>query len=83
MTVETKVTEANQTQVPARLRAKHHVGPGDLVVWEERPSGEIRVRFRKRRTLEDLVGLLHGGGRTDAVELKKRAQRGELPRRVR
>lgn len=78
MSVETKVTEANQTQVPADIRAKFGVEPGDLLVWEESDQGDVRVRFRHRRELGDLVGLIHGGRGGDAVRDKKRAQRGEL-----
>ncbi len=78
MCPETKVTDANQTQVPAELRAKFGVGPGDVLVWEETAAGEVRVRFRRRHKLPDLVGAFHGGGRTDAVQDKKRAQRREL-----
>jgi AbrB family looped-hinge helix DNA binding protein len=75
MCPQTKVTDANQTQVPAELRSKFGVRPGDVLVWEEMPDGEIRVRFRRRRTLEDLVGLIDRGKGGDAVRDKKRAQR--------
>lgn len=78
MAAETKVTDAHQTQVPAALRHKFGVEPGDVVVWEETADGEVRVRFRKRRTLWDLVDLAPGAGQGDAVEAKKKAQRGEL-----
>ncbi|MGQ0535627.1 MAG: AbrB/MazE/SpoVT family DNA-binding domain-containing protein [Methanobacteriota archaeon] len=82
MSAETKVTEANQTQVPAALRAKYGVRPGDVLVWEDTPDGEVRVRFRRRYALRDLVGAFParpGRRRShDAVRDKKRAQRGEL-----
>jgi bifunctional DNA-binding transcriptional regulator/antitoxin component of YhaV-PrlF toxin-antitoxin module len=78
MCPETKVTEANQTQVPAALRAKYGVGPGDVLVWEETADGEVRVRFRRRRTLEDLVGMVRDSRGGDALRDKKRAQRKEL-----
>lgn len=78
MCPETKVTEANQTQVPATLRAKFGIGPGDVIVWEETASGEVRVRFRRRRTLQDLVGLVDRGHGGDALRDKRRAQRREL-----
>ena len=84
MPVETRLTEANQTQVPAQFRARFGLGPGDVVVWEE-VDGEIHIRFRKRYRLEDLVGAFEshpktGELRPDAVADKKRAQRGELKR---
>ena len=77
MQVETKVTDSNQTQVPAQVRSKHQVGPGDLVVWEETPDGELRVRFRRRHTLRDMAGLARGAAKGDAVQAKRRAQRRE------
>lgn len=82
MTAESKVTDGNQTQVPAEIRARYGISPGDVVVWEETPEGELRVRFRRRHKLGDLVGAL--GRETpkptrarDAVADKKRAQRHE------
>lgn len=78
MATSTKVTDAKQTQVPAELRHKFDVEPGDLVIWEETPDGEVRVRFRKRRTLRDIAGIAPGAGGGDAVQTKKQAQRGEL-----
>ncbi len=77
MSTSTKVTDANQTQVPAELRHKFGIEPGDLVVWEETEDGEVRVRFRRKKTLWDIVGIAPGAGGGDAVEAKKRAQRGE------
>ena len=73
---ETVITAANQTQVPADLRAKYGLAPGDLVVWEEETEGTVRVRFRSRHRLEDLVGAFPGGAGGDAVVAKKTAQRG-------
>jgi bifunctional DNA-binding transcriptional regulator/antitoxin component of YhaV-PrlF toxin-antitoxin module len=78
MCPETKVTGANQTQVPAKLRIKYGVGPGDVLVWEETAEGEVRIRFRRRHKLEDLIGLVKGSRGGDAVRDKKRAQRREM-----
>jgi bifunctional DNA-binding transcriptional regulator/antitoxin component of YhaV-PrlF toxin-antitoxin module len=78
MCAETKVTDANQTQVPAEFRTKYGVGPGDVIVWEETDDGELRVRFRHRHKLEDIVGLVQGSQGGDAVRDKKRAQRREI-----
>jgi len=71
---ETVITAANQTQVPADLRAKYRLGPGDVVVWEEEAGGVV-VRFRPRHRPEDLVGAFGGGRGGNAVADKKRAQR--------
>jgi len=75
MASETKISKGYQTVVPADLRKAHGISPGDKLVWEEE-KGEIKVRVRKRKTLADITGMVNDGG--DAVEWKKRAQRGEL-----
>lgn len=75
MQVETKVTNANQTQVPAQIRSKHHVGPGDLVVWEEMADGSLKVFFRRRHTLRDMVGFASGAAKGDSVAAKRNTQR--------
>ncbi|MFA5860807.1 MAG: AbrB/MazE/SpoVT family DNA-binding domain-containing protein [Candidatus Thermoplasmatota archaeon] len=75
MQVETKVTDANQTQVPAEIRTKHKVGPGDIVIWDEHPDGSLTVHFRRRHTLRDMVGFAKSATKGNSVEAKRRAQR--------
>jgi len=43
--------------------------------WKSTKDGE-EVKFRKKITFEDIYGIVNGPG-TDAVELKKKVQRGE------
>lgn len=76
MTLDTVLTASNQTQVPAALRKANKVRPGDIVTWEPNPDGTATVRFRKKRTLADLIGIAPGISGGDAVQAKKRAQRG-------
>jgi bifunctional DNA-binding transcriptional regulator/antitoxin component of YhaV-PrlF toxin-antitoxin module len=83
MVAETKVTEAFQTQVPTEVRARFHVRPGDIAVWDPTDEGELKVWFRKKYTMKDLVAGLPAEGKPasrkfDAVTDKKKAQRGEL-----
>jgi AbrB family looped-hinge helix DNA binding protein len=75
MACETKVSKGYQTVVPAELREAHGISPGDRLLWEEE-KGEIKVKVKKRKTLEDIAGMISVGG--DAVESKKKAQRGEI-----
>jgi|CryGeyStandDraft_6_1057127.scaffolds.fasta_scaffold228074_2 AbrB family looped-hinge helix DNA binding protein len=75
MASETKISKGYQTVVPAKLRDAHDISPGDKLVWEEE-KGEIKVRVKKRKTLKDIAGMINVGG--DAVEWKKKAQRGEI-----
>lgn len=74
--ITTKVYEGNQTVIPAPLRKKYNIQPDDIVEWYEE-DGEIKVQFRKRVKLEDIIGIVTTKEKTDAVKLKKMAQRGE------
>jgi len=75
MTSETKISKGYQTVVPAKLRKSRGISPGDRLVWEEE-KGEIKIKVKKRKTLKDIAGMINVGG--DAVEWKKKAQRGEI-----
>jgi bifunctional DNA-binding transcriptional regulator/antitoxin component of YhaV-PrlF toxin-antitoxin module len=77
MVSETKISKGYQTVVPAELRESHGILPGDRLVWVEE-KGEIKVKVRKKKTIKDIIGIVPGKVKTDAVEMKKRAQRGEL-----
>ena len=70
---KTKVSKGYQVVVPAPLRKKHGIEPGDELVWEEEDD-EIRVVPRKRLALRDIVGI--AGFTGDAVQAKRRVQRG-------
>ncbi len=60
--------------VPAEIRRARKLRPGDILVWEV--VGEsIRVTPRRRVAVEDIIGMGRAGG--DAVESKRRIQRGE------
>jgi AbrB family looped-hinge helix DNA binding protein len=75
MTFKTKISKGFQTVVPADIRKKFGVGPGDTLEWVPTENG-IELRFRKKLSLWDIAGVVEVE-ETDAVELKKRAQRGE------
>lgn len=73
MLSKTKVSKGYQTVIPSAVRDNFDVEPGDYVEWEKGADG-LLVRFRKRKRLRDLTGI--GGAPGDAVEVKKRVQRG-------
>jgi len=75
MTSETKISKGFQTVVPSKIRKKFDVGPGDILEWKTTESG-VEIRFRKKVTIEDIFGMVDGP-KTNAVELKKKVQRGE------
>lgn len=73
---ETIISKGYQTVVPARIRKAHQIMAGDVLEWKDTEEGII-VYPRKKRTLLDITGLITTKGLPDAVELKKRIQRGE------
>ncbi|MDI6644326.1 MAG: AbrB/MazE/SpoVT family DNA-binding domain-containing protein [Methanobacteriaceae archaeon] len=75
MTSKTKISKGFQTVVPSDIRKKFDVGPGDILEWKSTEEG-AEVRFRKKVTIDDVFGI-GDGPETDAVELKKKLQRGE------
>lgn len=69
----TKVSKGYQVVVPAPIRKKHGIEPGDELIWEEE-GREIRVVPRKKLSLPDILGMVGYPG--DAVQAKRRVQRG-------
>ena len=70
---ETKVSKGYQTVVPSKIRKAHNIIPGDILEWTDTNKG-ILLHPRKKRTLEDITGLVKSEG--DAVESKKKVQKG-------
>ncbi|MEM2481413.1 MAG: AbrB/MazE/SpoVT family DNA-binding domain-containing protein [Candidatus Hadarchaeales archaeon] len=75
--LETKISKGYQTVVPAKLRKAYGISPGDRTIWEE-GKGEIKNQDQKEKELQEIIGMVSGREGMDAVELKKKAQRGEL-----
>lgn len=72
MSIETKVYEGNQTTIPSEIRKKHNIQPNDIVEWKENKKGEIQVSFRKKTTIDDIIGIGKTKEKTNAVELKRK-----------
>jgi len=75
MTAETKISKDFKTLIPIEIRKRFKVRPGDIMEWKSTKDG-AEVKFRKKVTFEDICGVVDGP-ETDAVELKKKVQRGE------
>lgn len=73
--MKTKISKGYQVVVPAEVRQKFGLEPGDSLLWEKK-NNEVIVKPKKRTRLEDITGIV--STKADAVELKKKAQRGEL-----
>jgi AbrB family looped-hinge helix DNA binding protein len=74
--MRTKISKGFQTVVPKEIRKKLDLVPGDSVIWEEKDDGTIVVKPKKRRSLDEVVGMISAGG--DAVDDKERVRRGEF-----
>lgn len=67
--IETKVSSGFQTVLPAEIREKFDVGPGDEVVWTV-VGNEIFVRVRKKGgkdPLSKLIGAFPTKTKVDAT----------------
>lgn len=67
--IETKVSSGFQTVLPAEIRKKFNVGPGDEVVWTV-VGDEIFVRVRKKGgedPLSKLIGAFQTKTKADAT----------------
>lgn len=73
MLSKTVISKGYQTVVPSKIRKIYKIKPGDVLEWRESENG-ILVQLRRKRTLKDIIGLVKGEG--DAVESKKRIQKG-------
>jgi AbrB family looped-hinge helix DNA binding protein len=73
--IRTKISKGFQTVVPKEIRKKLGLVPGDSITWEEKSDGTVVVAPKKRKSLDDVVGIIAVGG--DAVADKKRVRRGE------
>lgn len=74
--MRTKISKGFQTVVPRDIRKKLDLVPGDSIIWEQRSDGTVVVRPRKRKSLDDVMGMISVGG--DAVSDKKKVRRGEF-----
>ena len=73
----TKVYTNNQTAIPSEIRKKFNILPDDIVEWIEDENGEIKVNFRKKSSLTDIVGIVTSKKPIDSVKLQKKRDRGE------
>ena len=76
--VYTKLYKGFQTVVPAEIRKELDLRMDDLLDWTIE-DGKMVIEIKRQRPISDLSRfVIKGTGPTDAVELKKKAGRGEL-----
>ena len=67
----TKLYNNNQTAVPSIIRDKFDVNGDTIIEWGINEKNEPIIRFRKKRNIEDLIGMVQLDEITDSVKLKK------------
>lgn len=76
--VYTRLYKGFQTVVPAEIRKELDLQMDDLLDWTIE-DGKMVIEIKRQRPISDLSRfVIKGTGPTDAVELKKKAGRGEL-----
>ncbi len=69
-----KYYKNNQIVVPKEIREElklNEMDNEDIVVDWIKEGDDIRIKFRKRRKLQELEGLIKLGYKTNSVDLKK------------
>ena len=67
----TKVYKNFQTSIPKEVRETFGVNNDTIVEWGIDENGELKVNFRKKVNVEDIIGLSKTEEPTNSVELKK------------
>ena len=73
MLSKSKISNSNSTSIPAQIRHKFNISPGDILLWDIK-NDKIILEHRKKITLNDIDGIISVGG--DAVKSKKKSQSG-------
>ncbi len=68
---ESRIYTRNLTIVPTKVRRATGARAGDILEWRMRGS-QILIRVRRRKSIEDISGLMRHGG--NSVASKKALQ---------
>jgi AbrB family looped-hinge helix DNA binding protein len=73
---ETKISKGFQTIIPSKIRKKMNIQAGDRMKWKL-TENTLTIEFNKEVTFEDIYGIIDENSELNAVQIKKRIQRGE------
>ncbi|MDR3062526.1 MAG: type II toxin-antitoxin system PrlF family antitoxin [Methanobrevibacter sp.] len=73
----TKVYDKYQTVIPKEVRNKLDIKKDDTIEWILLENNEVKLNFRKKTNFKDIIGIIETKKPTNALKLKKRAQKGE------
>ena len=67
----TKIYKNYQTSIPKEIRKKFNITQDTIVEWGIDDKGEPTINFRKKVTVDDIIGIVKTDEQTNSVELKK------------
>ena len=74
MRYKTELSNDFQTIIPPEIRKKFKISSGDPIEWII-SNNEVKLKFRKKVSFDEILGIIDS--ESDAVELKKKVQRGD------
>jgi bifunctional DNA-binding transcriptional regulator/antitoxin component of YhaV-PrlF toxin-antitoxin module len=77
MNPTTKIYAGYQTVIPLEIRKKLNITHNHVLEWTTTKEGEAKITFKKKKSINDIIGIAHSKEPTNAVEMKKKIQRGD------
>lgn len=67
----TKIYKNYQTAIPKEMRERFNVDHDTVIEWGVDDKGEPQIKFRKKVTVDDVLGMIDDDGTESSVELKR------------
>ena len=68
----TKIYKNFQTAIPKGFRQQFNIDEDTIIEWGIDEAGNPQINFRKKVTLDDVIGIIEDGEKVSSVELKRR-----------
>lgn len=66
---KTKINREGQTTIPSEYRKEYNLTNDDIVEWKKNEMGEIIASFRKKVTIDEIIGTIKTKEKINSVEL--------------
>lgn len=67
----TKVYNNYQTDIPKEMREKFNIDKETIIEWGVNDDGTPGINFRKKITVDGVLGMIDDDGSQSSVELKR------------
>ncbi|MDO5852020.1 MAG: AbrB/MazE/SpoVT family DNA-binding domain-containing protein [Methanobacteriaceae archaeon] len=71
MLATTKIYKNNQTVIPKEIRKKFNIDKNTIIEWDISKDGKPEINFRKKVSIDEMIGSIKLDYKTNAVELEK------------